>query len=87
MFKKILLFITLFYVNPLSAQQFFLGESGHHQIDYYVVEIKGDTALVENFKFYVIDALHYQATEKLIKTNSGDTLFSNGRTKITSIPS
>jgi hypothetical protein len=85
MFKKLLLlFITLFYTNLLAAQQFFLGESGHHQINYYVVEIKGDTALVENFEFDLVDVLDYQATVKLVKTNSGDTLFSNGRTKIVS---
>lgn len=84
MSKKLSLFIALFYVNSLVAQQLFLAKISHHWTNYYIVEIKGDTAIVENFEFYFIDNLHTQVIEKLVKIQSKDTLFSNGRTKIVS---
>ncbi len=46
--------------------------------------MNGDTAVVENFKDLLWNELHYQAVEKLVKINSKDTLFSNGKTKIVS---
>jgi hypothetical protein len=81
MIYKLFLFILLCFVNETVAQQIFLGENGHHWVNHYVVEIKGDTALIENYEFYVTRP---NLTEKLVKTNLKDTLFSDGKTKIVS---
>lgn len=80
MFKKTTFLLLLFYAKLLTAQQLYLGEGGHHWIDYYVVEIEGDTATVENYEFHI----NTQIVEKLLRMNLKDTLFSNGKAKIVS---
>lgn len=78
MLQIIRFLFLLLLTKTVTAQQLYVGERATKWVDYYVVEIKGDTATVENHEFDI----HTQIIEKLVKTNLKDTLFSNGKTKI-----